>query len=364
VDKVDIEEGMRKSQGEEPCTQKVQKKQQGGLNDQTTKRPKKRKQTKDMNLPKQAPKTSRKRKPRDKYQRGTKGKYQESEIIETNTTIKQEEPEEPEKISKPEYTHEMPELKATFDNQRIGWEKAMNRQAKYMIPRINFTHQNKVKRGLKTIYAECADILERFQDLKLSKEEWNFMIKYCFSKITEFVGRTIGVRIEGNGTHATPKQNKKLNKEEEEKAKQMTAKEFADIRNEFDKEETTIGQIENIMNEYEAILHEENVDRVKAVKLNQLFELKNKLTITSIDINTTNRNTFETQLTGIDWHQWAIEANKNREVKLRDRLNKKMDFVHKKLQDDFAFDSKRTIRRLINDSSPICEIEPDILEEF
>jgi hypothetical protein len=44
--------------------------------------------------------------------------------------------------------------------------------------------------------------------------------------------------------------------------------------------------------------------------------------------------------------------------------HKKMDNVNSKIQNDFAFDFKRTIRRITKDSSPICTIDRTELKEF
>jgi hypothetical protein len=54
----------------------------------------------------------------------------------------------------------------------------------------------------------------------------------------------------------------------------------------------------------------------------------------------------------------SIKAEKTR------KLDKKLDFINKKQQNEFAFDPKRTVRRIVNDVSPLCDIEAEKLEEF
>jgi hypothetical protein len=93
-------------------------------------------------------------------------------------------------------------------------------------------------------------------------------------------------------------------------------------------------------------------------------ELKQKLKFTQINLDPISIDITDTQATHLDWKKWKEDALQDCKNKKRKRLEKKLDIINKKVQNDFAFDPKRTVRRIIKDSSPICEIDTNELENF
>jgi hypothetical protein len=173
---------------------------------------------------------------------------------------------------------QIPELREQFKEQLIYWKKQLQDQHMYIIPRINFNHQYKLKKGLAKIYEDISSTLERFQDLQMSEVEWNTMIEYCLSKITKFVGKFIRIDTDSEkylSKGQRPSQKKASKSEIDEKNQQISAQEFMEIRNEFDKEETTINEYVNISTD--------NLANAKLKKMNTIYELKFLNTPINID---------------------------------------------------------------------------------
>jgi hypothetical protein len=140
----------------------------------------------------------------------------------------------------------------------------------------------------------------------------------------------------------------------------MNAREFAHIRSEYDMQETIANEIVNIIAELITIPNMDVINR----KLAKLFELNKKLKNDDFNIDLTNPITAYEAIKQINWYIWRENTlNRIRSEKAR-KIDKKLDNINRKLQNDFAFDPKRTVRKIINDSSPLCDIEADELERF
>jgi hypothetical protein len=194
------------------------------------------------------------------------------------------------------------------------------------------------------------------------------MIEFCFATITGFVGRTIGVDLNEKDhvvrVNKNPTTDKPGKKDIEEKELLMSAKEYMEIRNEFDAEETTNDNLYTIILEYIELAKEEDLDNPKFIKMNRLVELKQKLKFTQINLDPISIDITDTQATHLDWKKWKEDALQECKNKKSKRLVKKQDIINKKVQNDFPFDPKRTVRRISKDSSPICEIDTNELENF
>jgi hypothetical protein len=205
--------------------------------------------------------------------------------------------------------HYIPELKARFNDEMIHWiEVIRETQDRYIVPRINFNNQYKLKRGLSVIYQDLTSMLERYQCLNINEYEWNVMIEFCFAKITEFVGKTIGIDRTGKEhvarANKNPRKDKPDKKEMEEKELLMSAKEYTEIRNEFDAEEITIDNLYTTIFEYIELAKEEDLDNPKLIKMNKLVELKQKLKFTHINLDPISIGLTDTQTLHLDWKRW------------------------------------------------------------
>jgi hypothetical protein len=79
-------------------------------------------------------------------------------------------------------------------------------------------------------------------------------------------------------------------------------------------------------------------------------------------INSSERFYEWTMFTNIE--EWRETTNRNNEITYDKKYDKILKIKNKKLQRDFTDDSKRTVRKIAADQSPICKIPPQQVEDF
>jgi hypothetical protein len=178
-----------------------------------------------------------------------------------------------------------------FEKDRIKWANFKNDMHRFVIPRINFNHQSKLKKGLKTLYQDLAAELDKYMKLKINDEEWGEMIEYCFLQITEFVGKGIGRDLDNpekpelNLNPINISKSKKSRDDIEKAEQQMNAREYALIRSEFDSQESQVNDIVNIIEELQKIIINSTPSHAVNKKFARLFELNEKLNRGEFPVN-------------------------------------------------------------------------------
>jgi hypothetical protein len=232
------------------------------------------------------------------------------------------------------------------------------------VPRAAFTLREKLKYGLKNCLDKITQLFKVAGDYSNNKEEFETTFAYMEYTVRKHINDTIGPK------HEEIKQNHKRNDGPGPSKIKMLLEEMEEIRKKRNYILNLTCRITELSLELKEWLDEEptlgyrNKYYASISKILELCEALEENDKQEEPSSIISSERFREWVAFTNIEEWRIRTEKHYQTSYDEKYHKLLRQKNVKLQRDFTDDSKRTVRKITVDQSPICKIPPEKVEEF
>jgi hypothetical protein len=231
-----------------------------------------------------------------------------------------------------------------------------------IVPRASFILRKKLKRGLKNHLDNLAQAFRIEEDHADSEEEFEVTFEYAQYQMRKNINDTIAEKHENTRFKRKNGVNKNKNQALLEEMEEITKKRES-LLHIVDKVAEYSIEIKEWMahNPVEGyrINHRENFNKMLI-----MFESMEESEKTIPPFDSTNFNALMTWIMTANIKEWKEVTNERNQINWQTKFEKVKRIKELRIQHELVDDNKRTVRKIIVDQSPMCNIPSEEVEKF